>query len=67
MLLHIEDLQFACTCQLWYLNYSGKRSFSKMALIKNKLLRTMSDGQLSVLELLSVENDILGSVSFKDN
>ena len=37
-------------------NCSGERSFSKMALIKNKLRSTMSDRQLSALQLLSVEN-----------
>jgi hypothetical protein len=47
-------------------NCSGERSFSKMALIKNKLWSTMSDRRLSALELLSVENDVLDSVSFED-
>lgn len=47
-------------------NCSGERSFSKMALIKNKLRSTMRDRRLSALELLSVENDVLESVSFED-
>jgi len=34
---------------------SGEWSFSKIALIKNKLRSTMPDRQLSALELLSVE------------
>jgi len=48
-------------------NCSGERSFSKMALIKNKLRSTMSDKRLSALELLdllSVENDALECASF---
>jgi len=36
-----------------------------MALIKNKLRSTMSDRRLSALELLSVKNDVLASVSFE--
>jgi len=47
-------------------NCSGERSFSKMALIKNKLRSTMSDKRLTALELLSIENDVLDSVSFTD-
>jgi hypothetical protein len=47
-------------------NCSGERSFSKMAFIKNKLRSTMRDRRLSALELLSVENDVLESVSFED-
>ena len=47
-------------------NCSGERSFSKMALIKNKLRSTMCDRRLSSLELLSVENDILDCVPFED-
>ena len=37
----------------------------QMALIKNKLRSTMSDRRLSALELLSVKNDVLASVSFE--
>ena len=75
MLLHTEDLQstfpnveiaIRMYMSIMVSNCSGERSFSKMALIKNKLRSTMSDRRLSALELLSVENDVLGSISFKD-
>lgn len=45
-------------------NCTGERSFSKMALIKNKLRSVMTDARLTALELLSVENDILDSITF---
>jgi hypothetical protein len=75
MLLHSEDLQstfpnveiaIRMYMSIMVSNCSGERSFSKMALIKNKLRSTMSDRRLSALELLSVENDVLDSVSFED-
>jgi len=47
-------------------NCSGERSFSRMALVKNKLRSTMTAGRLSALELLSVESDCLDNVSFSD-
>jgi len=47
-------------------NCSGEHSFSKMALIENKLQSTMTDRRLSALELLSVEIDVLDRVSFVD-
>lgn len=75
MLLHTEDLQSTFSnveiairmyMSIMVSNCSGERSFSKMALIKNKLRSTMSDRRLSALELLSVENDVLECVSFSD-
>jgi len=45
-------------------NVLGERSFSKLALIKNKRRRTMPDRKLSALKLLSVENDVNKCVSF---
>lgn len=75
MLLHTEHLQstfpnveiaIRMYTSIMVSNCSGERSFSKMALIKNKLRTTMSDRRLSALELLSVENDILDCVSFED-
>jgi len=45
-------------------NVLGERSFSKLALMKNKRHRTMPDRQLSALELPSVENDVIKCVSF---
>ena len=75
MLLHTEDLQSTFPnveiavrmyMSIMVSNCSGERSFSKMALIKNKLRSTMSDRRLSALELLSVENGVLASVSFED-
>jgi hypothetical protein len=47
-------------------NCSGERSFSKMALIKSKLRSTMTDSRLTALELLSIENDVLSTLSFED-
>ena len=75
MLLHTEDLQSTFSnveiairmyMSIMVSNCSGERSFSKLALIKNKLRSTMSDRRLSALELLSVENDVLECVSFLD-
>ena len=74
-LIHNEDLEstfpnvsialrmFLC---LMISNCSGERSFSRMALVKNKLRSTMTDDRLSALELLSVESDCLDNVSFSD-
>ena len=60
MLLHTEDLQstfpiFVEIAIRMYMsimvsNYSGERSHSKMAFIKDKLRSTMSDRRLSALE-----------------
>ena len=73
VLMHKEDLHGAFPnvaialriymC-LMVSNCSGERSFSKMALIKNKLRSTMTDRRLTALELLSVESDVLDTVSF---
>jgi len=75
VLLHKEDLHSAFPnvaialriymC-LMVSNCSGERSFSKMALIENKLRSTMTDRRLTALELLSVESDVLDTVSFMD-
>lgn len=70
-LLHEEQLQDtfpnACVALRIYLslmvsNCTGERSFSKMALIKNKLRSTMSHTRLSALELLSLESDMLDKI-----
>jgi len=76
MLLHTEDLQSTFSnveiairmyLSIMVSNCSGERSFDRMALIKNKTAQHyMSDRRLSALELLSVENDVLGCVSFSD-
>ena len=75
MLLHTEYLQstfpnveiaIRMYMSIMVSNCSGERSFSKMALIKNKLRGTMSDRRLNALELLSVENDVLECISFSD-
>jgi hypothetical protein len=75
ILLHDEKLEdsfpnvfiavrmFMC---LMVTNCTGERSFSKMALIKNKLRSTMTNRRLNALELLSLENDLLQTVSFAD-
>jgi hypothetical protein len=47
-------------------NCSGERSFSKMALIKNKNRATMSDPRLSALAILSIESELLRQLSFAD-
>jgi len=44
---------------------SWERSFSKMALIKSKLLSMMKDSRLTALELLSVENDVFSTRTSK--
>jgi hypothetical protein len=70
-MMHDEQLQDtfpnACVALRIYLslmvsNCSGERSFSKMALIKNKLRSTMGDKRLSALELLSMESDMLDKI-----
>ena len=75
VLIHNEDLyntfpnvsialrMFMC---LLISNCSGERSFSQMALVKNKLRSTMTDERLSALKLLSVEIDLLDNMSFSD-
>ena len=61
--LHFALRMFLC---LTISNCSGERSFSRMALVKNKLRSTMTDDRLSALELLSVESDCLDNVSFSE-
>ena len=72
-LLHSDQLQetFPNVCvglriylSLMVSNCSGERSFSKRALIKNKMRSTMGDRRLSALELLSLESDVLESITF---
>ena len=45
-------------------NCSDERSFSKIALMKNKLRSTIGDRRLSALELLSFESDVLETITF---
>jgi len=75
MLLHTEDLQstflnveiaIRLYISIMVSNCSGERSFSKMALIRNKRRRTKPDRRLSALELLSVENGVFECVSFQE-
>ena len=46
-------------------NCTGKRSISKLAIIKNKLRTTMNDDRLSALGIMSIESDILRKISFE--
>ena len=73
LMLHEEDLQdtfpnvfvaFRIYLSLMVTNCSGERSFSKLALIKNKLRSTMMDERLSALTLMSIESDILRQINF---
>jgi len=75
MLMYMEDLHstfpnvsiaLRIYMSLMVSNCSGERSFSKMALIKSKLRSTMTDSRLTALELLSIENDVLSTLSFED-
>ena len=45
---------------------SGERSFSKLALIKNKLRSTMGQGRLNSLTILSIESNLARKVDFHD-
>ena len=47
-------------------NCSGERSFSKMKRIKNELRGCMRQQRLTFLSLMSIENDIVESLSFND-
>lgn len=60
------SIAFSMFMCLMVSNCSGERSFSRMALLENKLRSTMTDDRLSALELLSVECDILDNISFDD-
>ena len=73
--IHVHDLHstfpnvsiaFRMFMCLMVSNCSGERSFSTMALIKNKLRSTMTHRRLSALELLCVESDVLDRVLFTD-
>jgi len=43
-------------------NFSGGRSFSRMALVKNRLRSNITDERLSALKLLSIESDLLDDI-----
>ena len=47
-------------------NASGERSFSKMALIKNKLRSTMKQQRLNSLTIMSSESDLVRKLDFTD-
>ena len=47
-------------------NCSGKRSFSKLKLIQNRLRTSMGQGRLVNLVMMSLEWDILRELDFKD-
>ena len=44
---------------------SGERSFSKLALIKNRLRSTMSQERLNSLMLLSIEHELAGTLDYE--
>ena len=45
---------------------SCERSFSKFKLIKSYLRSTMGESRLSVLAILSIESDLVETLSFDD-
>ena len=47
-------------------NCSGERSFLRLKRIKNELRSTTGQDRLSMLSLMSIENDILRSLDFND-
>ena len=47
-------------------NCSGERSFSKLKRIKDELRCCMAQNRLNLLSLMSIEKDILNSLSFTD-
>ena len=47
-------------------NCRDERSFSRLKRIKNELHSTMGQDRLSMLSLVSIENDILRSLDFND-
>ena len=47
-------------------NCNGERSFSRLKRIKNELRSTMEHDRLSILSLMSIENDILTSLDFNN-
>ena len=47
-------------------NCTGERSFSKLKRIKNELRNRTSQDRLNMLSLLSIEHELLQSVSFTD-
>ena len=47
-------------------NASGERSFSKLALAKNRLWSSMQQDRVSNLTLMSIEHDILRELDFQD-
>ncbi|KAK1892600.1 Zinc finger MYM-type protein 1 [Dissostichus eleginoides] len=47
-------------------NASGERSFSKLALVKNRLRSSMQQERVSNLTLMSIEHDILREMDFKN-
>ena len=47
-------------------NCSGERSFSKLKRIKNEVRSSMGQQRLSLLSLMSIESEIVSSLSFTD-
>ena len=66
-----ESTSYLFLCLKLYLTVavsiaSCKRSFSKLKLIKSYLRSIMGESKLSVLAILSIENDFVEMLSFKD-
>ena len=47
-------------------NCSAEHSFSRLKYIKNPIRTTMQQGRLDALSLLSIEADVLHTISFED-
>lgn len=47
-------------------NCSGERTFSRLEIIKNRLRTSMHDDRLNLLSIMSIESDVLDSLSFDE-
>ena len=63
---HNVEVALRIYLSLMITNSSGKRSFSKLKLIKNRLRTSMLEERLNFLTLLSSESDILRQLNYED-
>ena len=62
---NVEIVMIIYLCML-VSNCTGEQSFSKLKRIKNELRNKTSQDRLNMLSLLSIEHELLQSVSFTD-